>query len=66
MVDDLSDIDDPMGDAEYQPPRQELSSNEEDSSGREDPIPQPSQLIRGHKRPCDEYEGYEDSSQRRI
>ncbi|XP_031586314.2 piggyBac transposable element-derived protein 3 [Oreochromis aureus] len=56
-VEDLSDIDDPVGDAEYQPPRQEPSSSEEDSSGCEDQIPQPSQLIRGRKRLRDEYEG---------
>lgn len=54
----MSDINDPVGDAEYQPPRQEPSSSEEDSSGYEDPIPQPSQLIRGRKRLRDEYEGY--------
>ncbi|CAJ1084156.1 uncharacterized protein LOC110006139 [Xyrichtys novacula] len=54
-VEDLSDTDDPVGDAEYQPPP---SSSEEDSSGCEDPIPQPCQPIRGRKRFCDEYEGY--------
>lgn len=57
-VEDLSDIDDPVRDAEYQQPQQELSSSEEDSSGCEDPVPQPSQPIRGRKRLRDEYEGY--------
>ncbi|CAJ1055302.1 PREDICTED: uncharacterized protein LOC109527099 [Xyrichtys novacula] len=54
-VEDLSDIDDPVGDAEYQPPP---SSSEEDSSGCEDPIPQPCQPIRGREHFHDEYEGY--------
>lgn len=58
VVDNLLDIDDPVGDAEYQPPRQGLSSSEEDRSGCEDPIPWPTQLIRGRKHLCDEYEGY--------
>lgn len=57
-VEDLSDINHPMGDAEYQPPRQEPSSSEEDSSGCEDPILQPSQLIRGRKCLHDKYERY--------
>lgn len=43
-VEDLSDIDDPAGDPEYQPSRQEQSSSEEDSSGCEDPIPSPLNL----------------------
>ncbi|XP_057693808.1 piggyBac transposable element-derived protein 3-like [Corythoichthys intestinalis] len=54
-VEDLSDIDDPVGDAEYQPPP---TSSEEDSSGCEDPVPQPCQPIRGRKRLRKEYEGY--------
>ncbi|KAG9262102.1 hypothetical protein AMEX_G23816 [Astyanax mexicanus] len=41
-VEDLSDIDDLVGDTDYQPPQQVPSSSEEDSSGCEDPIPQPS------------------------
>ncbi len=38
-VEELSDIDDPVGDADYHPPQQEPSSSEEESSGNEDPIP---------------------------
>ncbi|XP_049331648.1 piggyBac transposable element-derived protein 3 [Astyanax mexicanus] len=57
-VEDLSDIDDLVGDTDYQPPQQVPSSSEEDSSGCEDPIPQPSQPTRGRKRHRDEYEGY--------
>uniref|UniRef100_A0A3B1IV02 PiggyBac transposable element-derived protein domain-containing protein n=1 Tax=Astyanax mexicanus TaxID=7994 RepID=A0A3B1IV02_ASTMX len=45
-VEDLSDIDDLVGDTDYQPPQQVPSSSEEDSSGCEDPIPQPSQPTR--------------------
>ena len=54
----LSDIKDPAGYAEYQHPRQEPSSNEEETSGCEDSIPQPSEPIRGLKYLRDEYEGY--------
>lgn len=54
-VEDLSDIDDPVGNAEYQPPP---TSSEEDSSGCEDPVPQLCQPIRGCKRLREEYEGY--------
>lgn len=57
-VEGLSDIDDPVGDAEYQPSQQEPSSSEEDSSGCEDPIVQPTKPIRGRKRLRDKYEGY--------
>lgn len=59
-MEDLSDIDDPVGDAEYKLPQeeQEPSSSEEVSSGCENPIPQPFQPIRGCKRLRDEYEGY--------
>nr|XP_020517014.1 uncharacterized protein LOC110006139 [Labrus bergylta] len=63
-VEDLSDIDDPVGDAEYQPPRQEPSTSEEDNSGCEGPIPQPSQPIRGRKRLRDENEGYRSDRDR--
>ncbi|XP_076842062.1 piggyBac transposable element-derived protein 3 isoform X2 [Brachyhypopomus gauderio] len=57
-VEDLSDIDDLVGDTEYQPPQQEASSSEEDGSGCDDSIPQPSHLTRGRKRHRDEYERY--------
>ena len=43
-VEDLSDIDDPVWDADYQPPPQEPSSIED-----EDPIPQPTEPSRGRK-----------------
>lgn len=56
-VEDLSDIDDPVGDPEYQPSRQEQSSSEEDSSGCEDPIIQPSKPDRGREK-REKYEGY--------
>ncbi|XP_055082645.1 piggyBac transposable element-derived protein 3 [Periophthalmus magnuspinnatus] len=56
-VEDLSDIDDAVGNPEYQPSRQEQSSSEEDSEC-EDSSPQTSKPDRGHKRKCDEYEGY--------
>lgn len=56
-VEDLLDINDLVGDAEYHPPQQETSSSEEDSSGCEDPIPQPSNPIRGRKHHYDEHEG---------
>ena len=52
-VEDLSDIDDPVWDADYQPPPQEPSSSED-----EDPIPQPTEPSRGHKRCCGENKGY--------
>uniref|UniRef100_A0A8B9HAU7 Si:ch211-255f4.7 n=1 Tax=Astyanax mexicanus TaxID=7994 RepID=A0A8B9HAU7_ASTMX len=58
-VEDLSDMDDVVGDPQYQPPKQEpisSSEEEEDSSGCEDPFPQSSQLIGGLKRHRDEYE----------
>ncbi|KAK3512712.1 hypothetical protein QTP70_023146 [Hemibagrus guttatus] len=48
-VEDLSDIDDPVEDVDYHPPQQELSSNEEESSGDEDPIPQSTEASRGRK-----------------
>ncbi|XP_019744366.1 uncharacterized protein LOC109527099 [Hippocampus comes] len=54
-VEDLSDIDYPVGDAEFQPPP---TSSEEDSSGCEDPVSQPCQPITGSKRLREEYEGY--------
>lgn len=57
-VEDLSDIDDPVRDPEYQPSPQQLSSHEEDSSECEDPIPQSSKPIRGCKRLREEYKGY--------
>lgn len=59
-VKDFSDIDDPVADADYKLPQkqQEQSSSEEDSSGCEDPIPQPSQPFRGCKCLCDEYQGF--------
>ncbi|MEQ2239202.1 hypothetical protein ILYODFUR_002088 [Ilyodon furcidens] len=57
-VEDLSDIDDPVGDPEYQLPQQEPSSSEEDNSGCEDPILQPSKPIRWPKCLRKDYEGY--------
>ena len=53
-LEDLSDNDDPILDANYQPPPQEQSSSEDedDSSDDEDPIPQPTEHSRGHKRLC--------------
>lgn len=54
----MSDIDDPVGDAEYQPSQQEPSSSEEDSSGCEDPLVQPTKPIRGRKRLHDKYTGH--------
>lgn len=47
--DNLSDTDDPVGAADYQPPPQEPSSSERDSSGDEDPVPQPTEPRRGRK-----------------
>lgn len=61
-MENLSDVDDLVGDTEYQPPRQEPSSSEEDSSGCEDPIPQPSKPIRGRKLLREEYDGYRSDS----
>lgn len=57
---DESDIDDPVEDATQKLPQeeQEPSSSEEDSSGCEDPIPQPFEPVRGRKRHRDKYEGY--------
>ncbi|KAI4803697.1 hypothetical protein KUCAC02_025352 [Chaenocephalus aceratus] len=51
-LEDLSDNDDPILDANYQPPPQEQSSSEDedDSSDDEDPIPQPTEHSRGRKR----------------
>ncbi|XP_033966268.1 piggyBac transposable element-derived protein 3-like [Pseudochaenichthys georgianus] len=48
-LEDLSDNDDPILDANYQPPPQEQSSSEDedDSSDDEDPIPQPTEHSRG-------------------
>lgn len=59
-VEDFSDIDDPVADADYKLPQkqQEQSSSEEDSRGCEDPIPQPSQPFRGCKCLRDEYQGF--------
>ncbi|KAJ4920937.1 hypothetical protein JOQ06_016532 [Pogonophryne albipinna] len=53
-LEDLSDNDDPILDANYQPPPQEQSSSEDedDSSDDEDPIPQPTEHSRGRKRLC--------------
>lgn len=64
-VEDLSDIDDPVEDADYQPPPKELNSSEEDDSGDEDPIPQPSEPSRGRKRYCGENEEAECSATRK-
>lgn len=49
---DLSDNDDPILDANYQPSAQEESSSEDegDNSDDEDPIPEPTEHSRGHKR----------------
>ncbi|MED6270810.1 hypothetical protein CHARACLAT_014055 [Characodon lateralis] len=58
VVEDLSDIDDTIKVAEYQPPQQEPSSCEEDSSGCESPIPHPSQPVKEHKHLHYDYEGY--------
>ncbi|XP_071063273.1 piggyBac transposable element-derived protein 3-like [Pseudochaenichthys georgianus] len=48
-LEDLSDNDDPILDANYQPPPQEQisSEDEDDSSDDEDPIPQPTEHSRG-------------------
>ncbi|XP_063733351.1 piggyBac transposable element-derived protein 3-like [Eleginops maclovinus] len=65
-LEDLSDNDDPILDANYQPRTQERSSSEDedDSSDDEDPIPQPTEHSRGRKRlrganngacPCRQY-----------
>ncbi|KAJ4922353.1 hypothetical protein JOQ06_025890, partial [Pogonophryne albipinna] len=53
-LEDLSDNDDPILDANYQPPPQEQSSSEDedDSSDDEDPIPQPTEHSRERKRLC--------------
>ncbi|XP_010790902.1 uncharacterized protein isoform X2 [Notothenia coriiceps] len=49
---DLSDNDDPILDTNYQPSPQEESSSEDegDSSDNEDPIPEPTEHSRAHKR----------------
>lgn len=55
-VEDLSDIYDPVEEADYQPPPKEVNSSEENDGGDEDPIPQPSESSRGRKRHCGENE----------
>ncbi|TWW69454.1 Homeodomain-interacting protein kinase 2 [Takifugu flavidus] len=61
---DLSDNDDDILDASYQPQPQEQSSTEDESSGDEYPIPHPTEQSRGRKRlrgedngacPCRQY-----------
>ncbi|TWW55043.1 hypothetical protein D4764_09G0000920 [Takifugu flavidus] len=47
---DLSDNDDDILDASYQPQPQEQSSSEDENSGDEYPIPQPTEQSRGRKR----------------
>lgn len=47
-LDDLSDNDDAILDADYQPPPRDQSSSDDDSSGEEDPIP--TEHSRGRKR----------------
>ncbi|KAJ8277155.1 hypothetical protein GJAV_G00072040 [Gymnothorax javanicus] len=49
-LENLSDNDDAILDADYQPPPREQSSSEDDSSGDEDLIPQPTEYSRGRKR----------------
>ncbi|KAJ8259318.1 hypothetical protein COCON_G00183300 [Conger conger] len=63
-VEDLSDIDDDMLDADYQPPLREPSSSE-DSSGDEDPILQPTEPSRGRKRHRDQDDGSRSRRRRR-
>ncbi|KAK2889796.1 hypothetical protein Q8A73_018096 [Channa argus] len=46
-LEDLSDNDDAILDADYQPPPREQSSTDDNSSGDEDPIPQPTEDRRG-------------------
>lgn len=50
-MEDLSDIDDPVGDVENHP-----SQQEKDSSECEDPFVHPTKPIRGCKRLSDKYE----------
>lgn len=56
-LEELSDTDDPVMDADYHPPQNETSSSEE-SSGGEDPIPQPTEASWGRKRFRGEVAGY--------
>lgn len=48
-LENLCDNDDAILDANYQPPPQEQRSSEDESSGDEDPIPQPTEQSRGRK-----------------
>ena len=57
VLENLSDNDDAILDADYQPPLREQGHSEDDSSGDKDPIPQSTERCRGHKRLCGENNG---------
>ncbi|XP_047430615.1 piggyBac transposable element-derived protein 3-like isoform X2 [Mugil cephalus] len=57
-VEELSDVDDAAEYADYRPRREEPSTTEEESSGNEDPVPQPTEASRGRKRLRCETDGY--------